>query len=301
MNTEEITVTEEDLCGLRIDKYISDYREIMSRSQLKQRDAVFYVNGSEVKYSHRINLDEKITIEFSDPEEQDILPEKIDLDIIYEDENVIVVNKPQGMVVHPAEGNYSGTLVNGLLYYLKNHQSNFKSDVVRPGIVHRLDKETSGVMIIAKNVESHEFLSKQFRERSADKKYLAVVKGMLKDKEGTIETFIKRDRINRKKFTADEKEGKHAVTEYKVLKEYEHFSLCLIKLHTGRTHQIRVHMSHLGCPVLGDPVYSRKDNKYPEATLMLHAFILAIDIPGKGRMQFSATLPERFKTLIGEI
>ena len=179
---------------MRIDKYISDYREIMSRSQLKQRDAVFYVNGREVKYSHRINLDEKITIEFSDPEEQDIRPEKIDLDIIYEDENVIVVNKPQGMVVHPAEGNYSGTLVNGLLYYLKNHQSNFESEVVRPGIVHRLDKETSGIMIIAKNVESHEFLSKQFRERSADKKYLAVVKGMLKDKEGTIETFIKRDR-----------------------------------------------------------------------------------------------------------
>ncbi len=204
------------------------------------------------------------------------------------------------MVVHPAEGNYSGTLVNGILYYLKNHSSNFITEAVRPGIVHRLDKETSGVIIIAKNVESHEYLSEQFRDRTTDKKYLAVLKGRLKKKEGSIDTFIKRDRINRKKFTADTADGKHALTDYKVLKEYDKFSLCLIKLHTGRTHQIRVHMSHLGNPVLGDPVYCRKDRTYPDASLMLHAFVLCIDIPGKGRMQFSAALPERFKKLLRE-
>ena len=298
--TEEITVTEEELCGLRIDKYIADLRKIMSRSQLKQRNAVFYINGKEVKYSHRVNLNEIITIQYSEAENQDIIPEEIDLDIIYEDENVVVVNKVQGMVVHPGDGNYSGTLVNGILYYLKNHRSNFSTEAVRPGIVHRLDKETSGVIIIAKNAETHEYLSRQFRERTTDKKYLAAVKGRLNKKEGRIDTFIKRDRINRKKFTADKAEGKHAVTDYKVLKEYDKFSLTLIKLHTGRTHQIRVHMSHMGHPVLGDPVYSRKDSFYPDATLMLHAFVLCIDIPGKGRMHFSATLPKRFKMLLRE-
>lgn len=182
--TEEITVREEDSSGLRIDKYIADYKKIMTRSQLKHRDAVFFVNGKEVKYSHRVNPGEIITINYNEPEDQDIIPEKIDLDIIYEDENVVVVNKAQGMVVHPAEGNYSGTLVNGILYYLKNHSSNFITEAVRPGIVHRLDKETSGVIIIAKNVESHEYLSEQFRDRTTDKKYLAVLKGRLKKKRG---------------------------------------------------------------------------------------------------------------------
>lgn len=297
---EEIIVTETELCGTRIDKYISDFRGIMSRSQLKHRNAAVFIDGKEVKYSHRINEGEQITIEYDDPEESDILPEKMDLDIIYEDENVIVINKKQGIVVHPAEGNYSGTLVNGLIYYLKNHQENFSDEPVRPGIVHRLDKETSGVIIIAKNTETHEYLSQQFRERTTDKKYIAVIKGRIKKKEGKIETYIRRDRINRKKFTTDSSEGKFAVTNYKILKEYDNFSLCLIKLETGRTHQIRVHMSFSGTPVLGDPVYSRKDSKYPDATLMLHSFILSIDIPGRGRMRFSASLPERFKKLIRE-
>ncbi len=297
---DEITVTEEEYCGLRIDKYISDCRKIMSRSQLKQRNASFYVDGQEVKYSHRINLNDKILIEYTEPEEQDIVPEKIDLDIIYENSSLIVINKPQGMVVHPAEGNYSGTLVNGLLHYLQNHQNNFSEDTVRPGIVHRLDKETSGVIVIAKNAETHEYLSSQFRNRTAEKKYIAVVKGKLKEKSGTIKTFIKRDRLNRKKFCAAKNEGKYAVTEYHLLKEYDNFSLCLVKIHTGRTHQIRVHMAHMGNPVLGDPVYSRKDNRYPDATLMLHAFVLSIDVPEEGRKQFSAPLPERIKRIIRE-
>ena len=297
--TEELKVTEEELCGLRIDKYISDFRKIMTRSQLKQRNAVFLVDGKEVKYSHRISINENIKINFSDYIEMEILPEKIDLDIIYEDDNVIVINKSQGMVVHPADGNYSGTLVNGLLFYLKNHRKNFESEPVRPGIVHRLDKETSGVIIVAKNIETHEFLSRQFRERTTEKKYIAVVKGKISDKEGTIETFIARDSINRKKFTASKSVGKKAVTDYRVLKEFENFSVCMIKIRTGRTHQIRVHMSHIGHPVLGDPVYSRKDSIYPDATLMLHAYMLSINIPGRGEMQFTAPLPDRIKQLTG--
>ena len=297
--TEEIKVTEEDLCGLRIDKYISDYRKIMSRSQLKQRNAVFFADGKEVKYSHRISLNEIIKIDYSDSVDMDIIPEKINLEILYEDENVIVINKEQGMVVHPADGNYSGTLVNGLLFYLKNHKINFESEPVRPGIVHRLDKETSGVIIAAKNVETHEFLSKQFRNRTTEKKYIAIVKGIINEKRGRIETDIARDSINRKKFTACKSGGKHAVTDYSVLKEFDNYSVCIIKIKTGRTHQIRVHMSHIGHPVLGDPVYSRKDSKYPDASLMLHAFMLELEIPGKGRMEFTAPLPERIINLAG--
>ena len=299
--TEEIKVTEEDLCGLRIDKYISDFRKIMSRSQLKQREAVFFVDGREVKYSHRISINENIKIEYSELADIDILPEKIDLEILYEDENVIVINKKQGMVVHPGEGNYSGTLVNGLLYYLKNLKNNFKEEAVRPGIVHRLDKETSGVIIIARNAETHEILARQFRERKTDKIYIAVVKGRIREKEGRIQTLIARDSANRKKFAVSESRGRNAVTDYKVLREFDNYSLCMIRIHTGRTHQIRVHMSDMGNPVLGDPVYSRKDSKYPEASLMLHAYRLSLKIPGKGMMKFEAPVPERIIKLTGEI
>ena len=295
---QEIEVTEYDVDGLRIDKYISDCRDIMSRSQLKTRNAVFFINGHEVKYSHKIKHSETITVEYEELQEMDIKPEEMELDIIYEDINVLVLNKKQGVVVHPADGNYSGTLVNGLLYYLENHQGNFDDEIIRPGIVHRLDKETSGVIIVAKNVKTHEYLSAQFRERTTEKKYLAFIKGKPKDKTGRIETYIRRDRINRKKFTTDMEEGKFAITNYRILKKYDRFSLCLLSLETGRTHQLRVHTSYLGNPILGDPVYSRKDQRYPDITLMLHAYTLSIDIPGKGRMRFLAPLPERFKKLI---
>ncbi len=295
-----IEVTEEGIDNIRIDKYLSEYTDIMTRSQLKSRNAVVFINNKKAKLSSKINLKDKITIKYDDIENFDIIPEDIEIDIIYEDKNVIVLNKKQGMVVHPAEGNYTGTLVNGIIYYLKEHRESFKEEKIRPGIVHRLDKETSGVIIIAKNPEVHEYLSSQFRNKTTVKKYFAFIKGRITVKEGKIETFIRRDRINRKKFTADDKEGRFSVTNYKVLKEYSRSSFCLLTPETGRTHQLRVHMAYTGHPILGDPLYSRKNKNFPGITLMLHAYKLEIDIPEKGIMKFIAPLPERFKKILCE-
>ena len=326
---QQFQVENLDLPEMRIDKYISDYLKILTRSQLKARDAKVYINKKEIKLSKTVKNGDVIDIEYDSAPEIDIKPEKIDLDIIYEDENIAVINKPQGMVVHPAAGNWNGTLANAFLYHfaapekletqppvaapcpiatsMSQHgtqppvaATDFEDDDLRPGIVHRLDKDTSGVIITAKNNAAHEFLSQQFRDKKVKKEYLAIVKGKMQSKEGVIEGNLARDRNNRKKFSVVNGKGKTALTRFRVLKEFQDSSLISLEPETGRTHQLRVHMQHYGCPIIGDPLYSRKIAKYGEITMMLHAYILIIEIPIYGIKKFFAPLPARFKKFIKE-
>ncbi|MBN2658706.1 MAG: RluA family pseudouridine synthase [Spirochaetales bacterium] len=301
MNREEITVSLPQTVKQRIDQYIADC-EILSRSQIKSRNARVFIREAEVKLSRKVSDGDVFELHWDDPEALDIEPEEMDLQILYEDENVIVINKEQGVVVHPANGNYSGTLVQGLLYHIKNLGEKFDNQLERPGIVHRLDKDTSGVLIAAKNPDVHEFLSKQFRDKSNEKYYLAIVRGYPPKRRGLIETYLTRHPTDRKRYIAHESQGKFASTEYRVLRSWDKYALMLLKLNTGRTHQLRVHMVHIGCPIMGDPVYGRKDNLYPDATLMLHAWKLKIRLPGNDEDNlFKAPVPLRFRKMLGRI
>lgn len=287
---------------VRADRYIAEHAGI-TRSRLKG-DCILLINGKESKLSKNVSEGDVISLELADVKGiEDIEPQKMDFDIIYEDDNVIVINKEQGVVVHPAAGNFQGTLVNGLLDYVSGLDEEFDDDTVRPGIVHRLDKDTSGVIIIAKNPQTHEFLSRQFRDKVTRKTYIAIVRGHLPQKHDIIDTYIVRDRQNRKKFTVPSgPKGKQAITEYQVEKEFGSYTFCRLFPHTGRTHQLRVHMQHLNAPILGDPVYSRADSRFPGVTLMLHASSLEIFIPGvETKMMFAAPVPKRFEEVLAEL
>ncbi|MBI9100900.1 MAG: RluA family pseudouridine synthase [Spirochaetales bacterium] len=284
---------------MRVDSYVSDELGLLSRSQFKQRELTLKVNGKDVKLSRKVVDGDLLELEYSEPIIPDILPDEIPLDILFENDDVLVVNKPQGVVVHPAAGHYTGTLVQGLMYRYKGYEDEFQGETIRPGIVHRLDKDTSGVIITAKNPEAQEFLSEQFREKTAVKKYMAVCKGNLYPMEGRIKNHLIRDPGNRKRFTwNDEKKGKHSCTDYRVMKNFDDYYFVSLMPKTGRTHQLRVHMLSLGHPILGDPVYSRKDPKHP-VSLMLHALTLSIRLPGEDSQRtFHAPLPDRFKELL---
>lgn len=282
---------------LRADKYISGLG-IMSRSQFELCRLRAELGGKPIKLSRKVADGERLTLFWEIPDEPEYGPEEMDLDILFENPEVIVLNKPQGVVVHPGNGNAHGTLVQGLLHYNKNLSSSFSGETLRPGIVHRLDKDTSGLIITAKDVSSLETLSAQFRERTTEKYYVALVKGRLPARRGDIEGFLKRDDNNRKKFAVHPSQGKYALTRYEVLKTWDSYTLVRLKLETGRTHQLRVHLQSLGCPILGDPVYSRKDNRYPRAGLMLHSWKLTIRLPGEeSPREFQAPLPERFREM----
>ena len=291
---KEIQVELPEGQSVRMDKYISNLG-IMNRSQFEICKLRVTADGLEMKLSKKVKNGDNLHLFWEEPEEPDYEPEEMDLDIIFENENVIVLNKPQGVVVHPGNGNYHGTLVQGLLFYNRNLSSAFHQELVRPGIVHRLDKDTSGLIITAKNTASLETLSAQFRERTTEKYYMALVKGRMPARRGDIEGYITRDERNRKKFTVHDSKGKYALTRYEVVKAWEDYTLVSLKLETGRTHQLRVHLLSLGCPILGDPIYSRKDNRYPDVSLMLHSWKLKITLPGETEARkFSAPLPERF-------
>jgi len=282
---------------IRIDAYISDRLGLFSRSQVKKRVQKVLLDGREVKLGKSLSPGEVLEIHYTDPPEILLEAEDIALDILYEDANVLVVNKPQGMVVHPGCGNHSGTLVNALLYYCRELASGFSGESLRPGIVHRLDKDTSGVLIAAKNPESLEMLAGQFRSHKTRKTYLALVRGRPEPAAGVIDTLIRRHPRDRKRFAASRRAGKKAVTRYRVLRSFGAFSLVLLRPRTGRTHQLRVHMRHIGCPVLGDSLYGRKEG----LTLMLHAYRLVITLPGESSPRiFKAKLPERFKDVISQ-
>lgn len=287
----------------------------MNRSKLKSGVNQILLNGKNAKLSSKVKPGDKVDVAWEDQVPEDIEPENIPLDIIYEDENVTVVNKRQGMVTHPAAGNWSGTLVNALLYHWgkdkihldEGNQNESASEILarrRPGIVHRLDKDTSGVIITAKNRETEEFLHKQFlNHKSITKEYICICCGHPKAMAGKIETQIVRDTKDRKRFKAvtGTTEGKYACTIYKCFATYGPFSLMRVRIKTGRTHQIRVHMKYLGCPILGDPIYGNylKGSPFEKATLMLHSYLLKIRIPGhKERMTFKAAVPLRFKKVL---
>lgn len=280
----------DDFAGdLRVDKFIASLPDGMNRSKLKSGVTEILVNGKKARLSQKVRPGDQIDIQWEDNIPDDIAPENIPLEIIYEDDNVTVVNKAQGMVTHPACGNWSGTLVNALLYHwgreaVRAVRDGSESEILlsrRPGIVHRLDKETSGIIIAAKNRESEEYLQNQFRLRRVQKEYICVCIGRPKKRTGNICTQIIRDPKNRQRFKAcaDTDEGKFARTIYHCIACYGNYSLMRVRIKTGRTHQIRVHMKYIGCPVLGDPLYAPKDPLFPDATLMLHSVQMKIRLP----------------------
>ena len=300
MAENTITVELEDGAGIRLDKYCSRFCG-MTRSRLKNGVAALYVNGIPAKLSKIVKSGDIISFQWEDPVPDDIEPENIPLDILFEDSNVTVVNKRQGMVTHPAAGNWSGTLVNALLFHWGT-ASSAAGVSSRPGIVHRLDKDTSGVIITARNPETEAFLQNEFKSRRVKKIYAAVLCGSPPASRGVVETFIMRDPKNRMRFTCttDSSKGKYAKTAYKVLYRRDNLSFVLFRIYTGRTHQIRVHSRFLGCPVLGDQLYGKKHGACGSASLMLHALYLRIKIPGgKEPSVFRAPLPERFRKILG--
>ena len=260
------------------------------------------VGGKAVKASRPVNAGEEVVAEIPDPETLDLTPQDIPVDIVYEDEDIAVVNKPQGLTVHAGSGNLSGTLVNALLYRLNSLSS--INGVVRPGIVHRIDKDTSGLLVVAKNDAAHLSLSAQIAEKTCRREYLAVCEGIFKEDTGRIETYIGRSPSDRVKMAVVPKEkGKYALTEYEVQARYaEGFTLARFRLYTGRTHQIRVHCRHIGHPVVGDPVYGSKKQKFHLAGQLLHACRLELTHPRTGeRMSFEAPLPAYFTDVLSRL
>ena len=248
--------------GVRIDKFLSDTLTEYSRSFIQKiiKDELVLANDKHVKSNYKVAAGDVLNITVPECKTPEIEPENIPLDIIYEDDDIIVVNKPKGMVVHPAAGHYSGTLVNALMYHCKDNLSGING-VSRPGIVHRIDKDTTGSLIVCKNDYSHNFVAEQLKVHSITRKYVAIVNGVISDDEGTIDAPIGRHEVNRKKMSINYKNGKNAVTHYKVLKRFKKYTYIECQLETGRTHQIRVHMSSINHPILGDELYN--NNKCP--------------------------------------
>ena len=294
---EILTITENE-AGQRADVVLAAMLELTRSNMQKLLDEGRAVKGSKViKSNYKVKLGDEIIVTLPEPQPLDVQPENIPLDIIYEDEDVVVVNKARGMVVHPAAGNYSGTLVNALLYHCKNLSG--INGVIRPGIVHRLDKDTSGIMICAKNDAAHVSLSEQIQSKTAQRTYLAVVRGNIKTDSGVIETQISRDKDDRKKMAVVKEGGRNAITEYEVVERFGKYTIVKCKLKTGRTHQIRVHMEYLGYPLVGDPKYSPMKTPFSISGQALHSLTLAFDHPRTGeRMEFEAKLPEDLHKIV---
>lgn len=289
--------------GVRIDAYLAGALEDISRSYIKKLidESQVNVNGNIVKANYKLKAEDEIEIIIPDPIKLDVLPEKIDLDIVYEDKDIVVVNKPKGMVVHPAAGNYTGTLVNALLAHCEGSLSDING-VIRPGIVHRIDKDTTGILVVAKNNAAHEGLTKKLKVHDIERVYTAICEGVIKEESGTIDAPIGRHTVDRKKMAVNTKNGRHAVTHFKVLERFKNATLIEARLETGRTHQIRVHMSYIGHPLLGDEVYGRKTQKYKLQGQALHATVLGFEHPITGEyMEFSSKLPDYFEQLIEKL
>lgn len=289
----------------RLDVYISEKNSDITRSYIKNLidDGRILVNGVLQKSGYKVKEMDIVMVDIPKDEVLDIIPEDIKIDIMYEDDDIIIVNKSKGMVVHPANGNYTGTLVNALMYSHKDRLSSING-TIRPGIVHRIDKDTSGVLVIAKNDNAHKKLSEQFKVHSINRKYIALVKGIVKEDEFTINLPIGRSTKDRKKMAVVYKNSRNAVTHIRVLKRFYSSSVTLVEatLETGRTHQIRVHMSHLHYPLVGDEVYGRKDPKFKIEGQMLHAKLLGINHPTTNEyMEFEADLPKYFKDILDKL
>lgn len=294
---EELIITEEQ-AGQRADVALAQMLDITRSNMQKLMDEGRAVKGTKVlKSNYKLKAGDKIIVSLPEPEPLDVQPENIPLDIIYEDEDVVVVNKARGMVVHPAAGNYSGTLVNALLYHCKNLSG--INGVIRPGIVHRLDKDTSGIMICAKNDQAHVSLSQQIQSKTAKRSYLCVVRGNIKTDSGTIETLISRDKNDRKKMAVVKEDGRNAITDYEVVERFGKYTIVKCNLRTGRTHQIRVHMEYLGYPIVGDPKYSPMKTPFSINGQALHSLTLDFIHPRTGEaMHFEAPLPEDMHKIV---
>lgn len=292
--------------NLRLDVFISLCCPELTRSHLKNSLSKLTVNDLPSKLSKKIKAGDVVFFAWEEPKPHDLVSQDIPLEIIYEDENVTVVNKPQCLVVHPAAGNWDNTLVNALLFHWKTSLNALQKvddskTNLRPGIVHRLDKDTSGLIITARNYESEAWLQKQFFMRRVKKEYIAILCGVPKNLSGEIKINLIRDSKNRQRFTWSDSldKGKFSHTIYKVTKIYGNYCLVKLKLKTGRTHQLRVHMKYLGCPILGDPIYGKKDLNFPNSTLMLHSKNLGVFLPQKTEMSFfTSEIPLRFKKII---
>lgn len=296
-------VVEENEIGMRVDAFISKRCEKISRTLAQKliKENKILVDGKETKTSNKLQLNQEVTV----PEEtnvetnKDLIAEDLPIDIIYEDEDILVVNKPKNMVVHPAVGNTSGTLVNAVL---GKHELSDMNGEFRPGIIHRLDKNTTGALVVAKNNFAHQNISEQIKNRTTKKIYIALVKGLVKENKGVIDMPIGRHPTDRKKM-AVVKNGRNALTEFEVLKRYdEGYTLLQVTLKTGRTHQIRVHCSQIGYPIVGDDVYSSGKNPFGVTSQMLHAKILGFEHPTKNEwMEFEAPIPEYFENIISSL
>ena len=290
-------------CGIRIDKFLSEEMADLSRSYIQKliKDSHVLVNEKPIKTNYKLNENDQVFIDEPELVEPDILAEDIPLDILYEDEDLLIVNKPKGMVVHPAAGHYTGTLVNALMHYCKDDLSGING-VMRPGIVHRIDKDTTGSLVVCKNDKVHQKLAEQLKEHSIKRVYHAIVHGVLKEDNGTINAPIGRHPVERKKMSINHKNGKQAITHYQVLKRFQNYTYIACELETGRTHQIRVHMASIDHPILGDTVYGSGKNPYKLEGQTLHAKILGITHPITGKIiEVDADLPEYFENLLKKL
>ncbi len=289
--------------SVRIDRYLAEHCADFSRSYLQKllKDQAVSVNGKPVKANYKTQEGDRILLEVPDLREPDILPEDIPLDILYEDEYLMVVNKPKDMVVHPSAGHMEGTLVNGIMAHCKGRLSGING-VLRPGIVHRIDKDTTGALLICKDDAVHRDIAEQLKEHSIKRRYRAIVQGNLKEDEGTVDAPIGRHPVDRKKMAVNYKNGKEAVTHYKVLERFGQYTYIECRLETGRTHQIRVHMASIGHPLLGDTVYGTAKNPWKLQGQTLHAMVLGFRHPVTGEfMEFEAPLPEYFCKLLDKL
>lgn len=296
-------VVDENESGQRIDKYISLKEADISRSYIQKliKEGNIKINNEECKSNYKVCLNDHIVIDIPEAKELEIEAENIPLDIIYEDDDIIVVNKPKGMVVHPAAGHYSGTLVNALMYHCKNDLSGING-VLRPGIVHRIDMNTTGVIVACKNDYAHDKIAQQLSVHSITRKYYAIAQNAFKEQEGTVDAPIGRNPVDRKKMAIDRKNGKRAVTHYKLLENFKNCAYIECQLETGRTHQIRVHMTSIGHPLLGDDVYSSGKSAYNLTGQTLHAGVLGFIHPRTGEyVEFSAPLPEYFQNVLNDL
>ncbi len=300
MNQVNIAVSEEQTSE-RLDKFLSTTEPEWSRTQVQQwvKDGLIEVNGKQVKANYKVQAGDQIKVEIPDPEALDVEAEPMDLDIYYEDADVLVVNKPRGMVVHPAPGHVSGTLVNGLMAHCKDLSG--INGVMRPGIVHRIDKDTSGLLMVAKNDVAHESLVNQLVAKTVTRKYTAVVHGIIQHDTGTIDAPIGRDKKDRQSMTVTKENAKQAVTHFDVIERFKDFTVVECRLETGRTHQIRVHMKYIGYPLAGDPKYGPRKTVDFNGQL-LHAGVLGFDHPRTGEyIEFTAPIPADMQAFIDSL
>ncbi len=287
----------------RIDAWLAGKLEEYSRSYIQKlcQDGNIKVNGVQVKSNYKLKTGDLVTAQIPTAEVLQVTAEEIPLDIVYEDEHIVVINKPKGMVVHPAAGNYSGTLVNALMKHCGESLSDING-VIRPGIVHRIDKDTSGLLVVAKNNHAHEFLSKKLKTHDIKREYIALVEGIIYENAGKIDAPIGRHPVERKKMSVNLKTGRNAITHFRVLERFPSATYLELKLETGRTHQIRVHMSYINHPIIGDEVYGRKKQRFDTQGQVLHARRLTFEHPVTGRlMEFETPVPEYFTRLIKEL